>query len=115
MISYQQLLRNYDMANEKILVSKNDLKVTQTVRKGQPVDERVKYDKVVVKIVKGVPINLNEAQTMINSIGRLMNGVLSNYRAQSDLAVNIEGVCLVPSEGFLEINKLFLDDGRRRH
>eukprot|EP01017_Pseudomicrothorax_dubius_P009735 TRINITY_DN13372_c0_g2_i1.p1 TRINITY_DN13372_c0_g2~~TRINITY_DN13372_c0_g2_i1.p1 ORF type:complete len:137 (+),score=36.20 TRINITY_DN13372_c0_g2_i1:61-471(+) len=109
MISYQQLERHYDLTRERKIVSRPSLKVIQTVRRGQPIDERAKYDQVVIKTVRALSIRMNNPLTMIDDIGGIMNGILAYYRSQSDLTVNIEGVCLVPSEGFEEKNKLFLD------
>eukprot|EP01017_Pseudomicrothorax_dubius_P043687 TRINITY_DN731_c0_g1_i3.p1 TRINITY_DN731_c0_g1~~TRINITY_DN731_c0_g1_i3.p1 ORF type:complete len:111 (+),score=24.98 TRINITY_DN731_c0_g1_i3:99-431(+) len=96
MISLKKLGELYDLAAARKIVKKPTLEVVRTKRKGRPIDERAKYDEVVIKTVKGLELRLESAPAMIEDLGRLMNGVLSYYRVQSDLSVNIEDVCLVP-------------------
>eukprot|EP01017_Pseudomicrothorax_dubius_P045360 TRINITY_DN7832_c0_g1_i1.p1 TRINITY_DN7832_c0_g1~~TRINITY_DN7832_c0_g1_i1.p1 ORF type:complete len:112 (+),score=18.53 TRINITY_DN7832_c0_g1_i1:86-421(+) len=101
MISYSQLQKHYELTGVKTLVSKPTLEVIRTIRRGEPLDERARYQEVVVKTVKGIEIRLTDANHMIEDFAQIMNGVLSYHRAQSELAVNIESVCLIPSKGCL--------------
>eukprot|EP01017_Pseudomicrothorax_dubius_P051231 TRINITY_DN9826_c0_g1_i5.p1 TRINITY_DN9826_c0_g1~~TRINITY_DN9826_c0_g1_i5.p1 ORF type:complete len:258 (-),score=51.45 TRINITY_DN9826_c0_g1_i5:2-775(-) len=109
MISKEQLERHYELAGGRTIIKKPALHVVQTVRKGQPLDERAKYQEVVIKTVKGIPLSLDNPNTMLLDLSGLINGILTYYRSQSDLTVNIEGVCLVPSDDFQEDGKLFVD------
>eukprot|EP01017_Pseudomicrothorax_dubius_P030701 TRINITY_DN3851_c0_g1_i6.p1 TRINITY_DN3851_c0_g1~~TRINITY_DN3851_c0_g1_i6.p1 ORF type:complete len:207 (-),score=37.06 TRINITY_DN3851_c0_g1_i6:40-660(-) len=109
MISYSQLQKYYELTGGKTLISKPTLEVIRTVRKVEPLDERARYQEVIVKTVKGVEIRLTDAHHLIEDFAQIMNGVLSYHRAQSELAVNIEGVCLIPSKGFKQDDTLFLD------
>eukprot|EP01017_Pseudomicrothorax_dubius_P041486 TRINITY_DN6642_c0_g1_i1.p1 TRINITY_DN6642_c0_g1~~TRINITY_DN6642_c0_g1_i1.p1 ORF type:complete len:116 (+),score=17.43 TRINITY_DN6642_c0_g1_i1:40-387(+) len=112
MISLKKLGELYDLAAAKPIVSMPGIDVVRTVRKFQPIDQRAKYTEVVIKTLEDVPLRLNTPSTMIEDIGRIMNGVLSYYQAQSDLAVNIEGVCwpTLVSQLFLVPLQLIIDE-----
>eukprot|EP01017_Pseudomicrothorax_dubius_P036292 TRINITY_DN5184_c0_g1_i2.p1 TRINITY_DN5184_c0_g1~~TRINITY_DN5184_c0_g1_i2.p1 ORF type:complete len:232 (+),score=38.02 TRINITY_DN5184_c0_g1_i2:144-839(+) len=109
MILYKELERKYDLGKAKNVISTPKLKVVQTVRKEQPINEILKNEEVVIKTLRGIEIGLNDPQTMIECIRGIFDGVLTSYRAQCDLTVNIEAVCLVPAEGNEDKDKLFLD------
>eukprot|EP01017_Pseudomicrothorax_dubius_P013254 TRINITY_DN1576_c0_g2_i1.p1 TRINITY_DN1576_c0_g2~~TRINITY_DN1576_c0_g2_i1.p1 ORF type:complete len:457 (-),score=59.73 TRINITY_DN1576_c0_g2_i1:95-1465(-) len=110
MISLEQLKRHYDLDKAQSLISKPEMKLLRTVRKSQRSDqERSKPQEVVIKTMKGLEIRLDNAKSIVEDIGRIINGVLAYHCAQSDLCVKIEDFCLAPSKGLGQQNILFLD------
>eukprot|EP01017_Pseudomicrothorax_dubius_P027664 TRINITY_DN3221_c0_g2_i5.p1 TRINITY_DN3221_c0_g2~~TRINITY_DN3221_c0_g2_i5.p1 ORF type:complete len:203 (+),score=26.66 TRINITY_DN3221_c0_g2_i5:50-658(+) len=109
MISLEQLHRHYDMEKGTTIFERPGIKVVKRARITQRIDDKARYQHVVIKTNESVPIRTNNASTMIEDLGRMLNGVLAYYQAQSDIAVSLEGICLAPSNRSAEPGFLYMD------
>eukprot|EP01017_Pseudomicrothorax_dubius_P027662 TRINITY_DN3221_c0_g2_i2.p1 TRINITY_DN3221_c0_g2~~TRINITY_DN3221_c0_g2_i2.p1 ORF type:complete len:479 (+),score=61.79 TRINITY_DN3221_c0_g2_i2:50-1486(+) len=113
MISLEQLHRHYDMEKGTTIFERPGIKVVKRARKTQRIDDKARYQHVVIKTNESIPIRTSDASVLIDDLGRMMNGALTYYQAQSDLAVSLEGMCLVPSNipgqsGFLFVDQIMV-------
>eukprot|EP01017_Pseudomicrothorax_dubius_P033459 TRINITY_DN4484_c0_g2_i2.p1 TRINITY_DN4484_c0_g2~~TRINITY_DN4484_c0_g2_i2.p1 ORF type:complete len:487 (-),score=67.63 TRINITY_DN4484_c0_g2_i2:251-1711(-) len=107
MISEEQLKRHYKIEQGQNFVSTPKVQVDKVQRR-VPLAQTT-YNEVVIKRDKGIPFSIGSPDDFADSISKTMNGILSYYRAQSELVVNVEAMCFVPSLGLRAPNTIFLD------
>eukprot|EP01017_Pseudomicrothorax_dubius_P032227 TRINITY_DN4196_c0_g3_i1.p1 TRINITY_DN4196_c0_g3~~TRINITY_DN4196_c0_g3_i1.p1 ORF type:complete len:569 (-),score=74.35 TRINITY_DN4196_c0_g3_i1:810-2516(-) len=107
MITYDQLCKCYDMERVEEVFKNRDVLVVKTVRKKKPLGEALNYNNVVVKRVKDLRFRLNSPEMFIQDLNKVVTGLFTYYRAQSNLAVNIEAFSLTNARQ--EGNKMMMD------